>query len=113
MLTRPKRLALLSVLVLLVGLAAWYVRDTQQALGANQRALVGTERALVELGREVRADCAFKRDIAAVADEVTTAGPVTLTLSWDAYDAYVIKGCVGELGAIPEPSRPRPPADRP
>lgn len=104
----PRRLSALAVALLLVGLAAWYVRDTQQALGANRRALVGTERALVELGREVRADCAFKRDVAEIAGATDRPGPVALTLAWDAYDAYVIKGCAAELGSIDSPPRPRP-----
>lgn len=91
---RRDRVALLALLLLVVGLAGWYVRDTQHALD--------------ELRREVRADCAFKRDVSRIADEVQTAGPVTATLSWDAWDAYVAKGCAAELGRLHAPSRPRP-----
>lgn len=96
MLTRvsPARLALVCLLALVAGLAALYVRATHQALD--------------ELRREVRADCAFKRDIAQLAGEVAAPGPITLTLAWDAWDAYVIKGCTGELGELAPPPGPRP-----
>lgn len=91
----PRRAAILAVVLLAVGLAAWYVRDTQWALA--------------KLGREVRADCAFKRDIAQLAAEAQQRpGPVTITLTWDAWDAYVIKGCSAELGRLSPPPYPRP-----
>jgi hypothetical protein len=72
-----------------------------------------TQRALDRLTDEVRADCAFKRDMAEIWHATPTSpGPITLTISWDAYDAYEAKGCAQALGAFTPPTRPRPPASR-
>ena len=72
-----------------------------------------TQRALDRLGHEVRADCAFKRDMAEIWRATPTSpGPITLTISWDAWDAYEAKGCAGTLGPLAAPTRPRPPASR-
>ncbi|WP_018503102.1 hypothetical protein [Parafrankia discariae] len=93
------RIGAVLLAALLAVLAAWYVRDTQ--------------RALRQLRVEVRADCAFKRDMTRLAERLPeSAGPVTLTISWDAYDAYIRKGCPAELGPLAPPPKSRPPAER-
>lgn len=95
----PARLARWALTLLLIGLAAWYVR--------------GNESALEQLRREVRADCAYKRDVTGVPARLPeSTGPVTLTLAWDAHDAYLAKGCVDELGPLAPPPLPRPPVER-
>lgn len=107
------RIGVVLLAALLAVLAAWYVRDTQRALDGNERAIAGNEQALKRLGVEVRADCAFKRDVADLPRRLpASAGPVTYSLAWDAYDAYVTKGCEAELGPLAPPPAPRPPTER-
>jgi hypothetical protein len=83
------RLAVLLLVALVAGLAAWYVRDTRHALHRQQH--------------EIRADCAFKRDIARLPGQVATAGPALLLLAHDARMAYIDKGCAVDLGPAPRP----------
>lgn len=83
----PRRLAALLLVVLVAGLAAWYVRDTRHALQRQQF--------------EIRADCAFKKDIAELPAAVSTPGRALLLLAHDARSAYVDKGCQTTLGPPP------------
>lgn len=93
------RVAVLLVAVLVVTLASWYVRNTHQLLN-RQQAEIRMQQV------EIRADCAFKRDIAELPGQVTP-GPALLLLAHDARDAYIGKGCPGEFGPPPR-SYPTP-----
>lgn len=83
----PGRLAIVFLVVLAVGVAALYVRNTQHVLKRQQR--------------EIHADCRFAQDVARAPEQVATPGQGLLLLAHDARVAYVGKGCEDELGPAP------------
>lgn len=64
-------------------------------------AVADLERVVDRQQREIRADCAFKKDIADLPRDVHPRGQGLVQLATDARSAYITKGCVAQLGKAP------------
>lgn len=84
------------VLVVVVGVLA------VRSIGESARTRDAVQDAVVQLQMEIRADCAFKWDIAALPRDLHPRGAAVVKLAADARFAYIAKGCQA-AGGPPAP----------
>lgn len=89
------RRALLTLRVLVGFLIIVVALMVSRQIGEAARTRHIVEAQAAKLERDVRADCAFKLDVALLALRAPNASPALKALSLDARIAYIGKGCPG------------------